>query len=66
MDIYINDTLTTIESPRLTEIISNHCNGIRPGIAVAINQRVIPRSQWDTTTVTAGDHLDILTAVQGG
>ncbi|UWE70386.1 sulfur carrier protein ThiS [Corynebacterium diphtheriae bv. gravis] len=55
-----------MESPQLTNIISNHCDGIHPGIAVAINQRVIPRSQWDTTTVTAGDHLDILTAVQGG
>ncbi|CAB0672191.1 sulfur carrier protein ThiS [Corynebacterium diphtheriae] len=66
MNIYINDTPTAIQTPQLTDIISNHCNGIRPGIAVAINQRVIPRSQWDTTTVTAGDHLDILTAVQGG
>lgn len=66
MNIYINDTPTIIESPQLTTIISNHCNGIRSGIAVAINQRVIPRSQWDTTTVTAGDRLDILTAVQGG
>lgn len=66
MNIYINDTPTIIESPQLTTIISSHCNGIRPGIAAAINQRVIPRSQWDTTTVTAGDRLDILTAVQGG
>ncbi len=36
------------------------------GTAVAINGDVVPQSAWSTTSVTAGDAVDILTAVQGG
>jgi len=36
------------------------------GTAVAINGDVVPQSAWPSTSVTAGDAVDILTAVQGG
>lgn len=36
------------------------------GIAVALNLTVVPRSQWPTTTIAPGDHLDIIGAKQGG
>jgi sulfur carrier protein len=35
------------------------------GIAVAVDQAVVPRSSW-ATTLSAGAHIDVLTAVQGG
>ncbi|WIM67147.1 sulfur carrier protein ThiS [Corynebacterium breve] len=35
------------------------------GIAVAINGKVVPASQWDRS-LEASDFVDILTAVQGG
>ena len=36
------------------------------GIAIALNQAVVPRSQWENREVTDGDEIDILVAVQGG
>jgi sulfur carrier protein len=36
------------------------------GIAVAVNNEVVPRSGWDSTAVTDGDRVDVVTAVQGG
>jgi sulfur carrier protein len=35
------------------------------GIAVALDQTVLPRSGW-TTTLSEGSQLDVMTAVQGG
>ncbi|BBX24244.1 thiamine biosynthesis protein ThiS [Mycolicibacter terrae] len=35
------------------------------GIAVAVDQAVLPRSRW-TTTLSDGARLEVVTAVQGG
>jgi sulfur carrier protein len=36
------------------------------GCAVAVNDLVVPRSDWAVRTVEPGDRVEILTAVQGG
>ncbi|MCZ4079131.1 sulfur carrier protein ThiS [Rhodococcus sp. H36-A4] len=36
------------------------------GIAVAVDGVVLPKSRWDSTTVSKGWTIDVLTAVQGG
>ncbi|MCZ2355451.1 MAG: sulfur carrier protein ThiS [Bacteroidia bacterium] len=36
------------------------------GIAVAINQSVISKTDWESITLKAGDSVDIITARQGG
>lgn len=38
----------------------------RSGVAVAVNESVVPRGRWATTTLGEGDRVEILTAVQGG
>ncbi|MCC7020638.1 MAG: sulfur carrier protein ThiS [Ardenticatenales bacterium] len=38
----------------------------RPGIAVAVNDRVVPRSAWATTHVAPGDRVEVLHAIAGG
>jgi sulfur carrier protein len=35
------------------------------GIAVAVDQAVLPRSRW-ATTLSDGANIEVLTAVQGG
>lgn len=43
--------------------------GIDPnltGIAVALNMEMIPRSEWEITSVTEGDEIEVITARQGG
>jgi sulfur carrier protein len=36
------------------------------GVAVAVNQIVIPRNDWASTRLRTGDKIEIITAVQGG
>ncbi len=36
------------------------------GVAVAVNDEVVPRADWAATPVRAADRVEILTAVQGG
>lgn len=36
------------------------------GVAVAINAAVVPRAQWEATTLDPGGTVEILTAIQGG
>lgn len=36
------------------------------GTAVALSEQVVPRSQWESTPLTEGAAVEILTAVQGG
>jgi sulfur carrier protein len=35
------------------------------GVAVAVDQAVVPRSRW-TTTLSDGASIEVVTAVQGG
>jgi len=36
------------------------------GVAAALNDSVVPRSEWKTTPVRDGDRIEIVRAVQGG
>jgi sulfur carrier protein len=36
------------------------------GIAVAVDDAVVPRSLWETTQVTPGARVEVVGAVQGG
>ncbi|MFE0177073.1 sulfur carrier protein ThiS [Streptomyces sp. NPDC059002] len=36
------------------------------GVAAALNETVVPRARWSTTALSAGDRVEVLTAVQGG
>jgi thiamine biosynthesis protein ThiS len=36
------------------------------GVAAAVNEAVVPRSQWSGTLLDNGDRVEVLTAVQGG
>jgi len=36
------------------------------GVAVAINAAVVPKSEWETTTLQPSDRVEVLVSVQGG
>ena len=36
------------------------------GVAVAVNDEVVPRSTWDARVLADGDRVEVLGAVQGG
>jgi sulfur carrier protein len=41
--------------------------GLGPkGVAVAVNEAVVPRSTWDAVELRDGDRAEVLIAAQGG
>lgn len=38
----------------------------QPGIAVAVNDRVVRRADWEHTVLNDGDRVEVITAFQGG
>ncbi len=36
------------------------------GVAVALDGEVVPRGEWETTRLSAGDSVEVLAAIQGG
>jgi sulfur carrier protein len=68
MQLTINGEKKTIEKADTLEDVMT-CLGISPetqGVAAALNDAVIPRSQWKSTPVRPGDAIEIIHAVQGG
>lgn len=67
MHIMVNGMLTEFTSETLERILQRY--GISPssgGVAVALNEQVIPRHQWHQQTLRLGDRVEIIHAVQGG
>ncbi|WP_441251719.1 sulfur carrier protein ThiS [Kitasatospora sp. McL0602] len=65
-------TLTVNGEPRevasattLAEVVAA-LSKANTGVAAALNETVVPRSSWPLTQLSAGDRVEILTAVQGG
>jgi len=36
------------------------------GVAVAVNDEIVPRVWWETTNLRPGDRVEVVRAVQGG
>lgn len=41
-------------------------SGQPSGVAIALNDAVVPKSQWEQVALKTGDRIEIVTAVQGG
>lgn len=50
----------------LAELVHLEAPSKTKGIAVAVNNRVVPRTQWASTALRDRDNILIITATQGG
>lgn len=68
MELTINHQIYFFEQElnSLEELILLKTNGQLKGVAVALNQSVIPKSLWPTTQLKNNDNILLLTATQGG
>lgn len=53
------------ERSTLAELVAK-VSSAPSGIAVALNEEVVPRNSWNAITLSAGARIEVLTAVQGG
>lgn len=68
MNIRINGEVIDInEQMKLNEFVELRLNGKEPrGVAVALNDMIIPKSKWNETVLNENDNVEIVHAVQGG
>jgi sulfur carrier protein len=66
MKILVNgDESSVADGATVAELVDGLA-GRRGGVAVAVNEDVVPRTAWEATALKPGDRVEILTAVQGG
>ncbi|AZA48128.1 sulfur carrier protein ThiS [Chryseobacterium carnipullorum] len=68
MEITINHTTKTFDvlPENLEALMAMEIPGKKKGIAVALNNRIIPLSAWAETLLKNKDSVLIITATQGG
>jgi sulfur carrier protein len=67
MNIYINNTPQELPEPsKITDALTALNILHQKGIAIAINNNVIPRSEWADYLLTAEDKVTLIKATQGG
>ena len=66
MKIVLNGDATTVVVGATIGAMVDGLGKGRRGVAVAVNDEVVPRSRWDSTALSDDDRVEILTASQGG
>ncbi|MCT1530442.1 sulfur carrier protein ThiS [Sphingobacterium daejeonense] len=68
MVLIINHQLTNFAFPinNLEELMHLELKGKTNGVAIALNNQVIPRNSWSVTPLADNDSILIITATQGG
>lgn len=68
MNLTLNGQPQTLDADRLTvaALLDRLDIAQQKGVAVAVNNAVVPRSQWGEQQVGDGDAVEIIRATQGG
>ena len=67
MEITVNNQLFTLSGPSsVTQLLSTVLNVPGTGIAVAVNQTIVSKSEWPAYLLQPGDQVVLIKATQGG
>lgn len=68
MELIMNGEKRSFSNEQLTirELLQELDVSMQRGVAVALNNSVVPQSQWDKHTLKSGDHIEVIRATQGG
>ena len=66
MQIQFNDeAMQCAEGQTVSELLA-HLNQLKPGAALALNQQILPRDQWQQHIVQEGDQILLFQVIAGG
>jgi sulfur carrier protein len=65
-EIVVNGEPMPLEQATLTELVEQKASAGQRGIAVALNDAVVPRRAWPATRLKAGDRVEIVKVMVGG
>ncbi|AKA38477.1 sulfur carrier protein ThiS [Yersinia ruckeri] len=66
MKILLNDESIELEDALTVNQLLTQLDYNQPGSALAINQTIIPRNNWDTHILQDGDDVLLFQAIAGG
>lgn len=66
MHILLNDEHVECENGLHIAALLSQLDRDRPGIALAVNQQILPRAQWAQHTLQEGDALLLFQVIAGG
>jgi len=65
--LYVNDNPRTFAAgTTLLALLGEMALAERPGVAVAVNDAVVSRADWNARTLHSGDRVLVIHASQGG
>ena len=65
MNIKINNKETEVKATSLQEL-ATEISLPEKGVAVAVNNRMVTRADWNQTAINKGDNIVVIKAVCGG
>lgn len=66
IEVYLNGQRTCVRPVTTVQTLVTQVRDDPRGVAVALNEEVLPRSRWGTTRLAQGDRIEMLVATQGG
>jgi sulfur carrier protein len=66
MQIIVNDEAVQCEAGLSVADALARLNLDKPGVALALNQQILPRAQWEQQQLQDGDALLLFQAIAGG
>jgi sulfur carrier protein len=67
MDIRLNGALCSLDSISLADLLAQHkIDPMKPGVAIAINDAIVPRAEWLKRTLNPADRVEIVRPHSGG
>jgi sulfur carrier protein len=67
MTVFVNDQpRALVADAKLADLLRELGLAERKGVAIAINDEVVPRSTWPTRALADGERILVIQATQGG
>ncbi|NEG95075.1 sulfur carrier protein ThiS [Leclercia adecarboxylata] len=66
MRILFNDEPMQCGDDLTVATLLNQLRQLKPGVALALNQQILPREQWDKQQVREGDQILLFQVIAGG
>ncbi|EPZ8126321.1 sulfur carrier protein ThiS [Yersinia enterocolitica] len=66
INIVLNDQPLEVECTITVEKLLQQLNRHQPGTALAVNQVIVPRTDWEKCQLHAGDNILLFQAIAGG
>ncbi|CAM5529350.1 Sulfur carrier protein ThiS OS=Streptomyces alboniger OX=132473 GN=thiS PE=4 SV=1 [Streptomyces alboniger] len=66
MNVSVNGERREVAPGTALDTLVRSLTAAPSGVAAALNETVVPRARWSSTSLTEGDRVEVLTAVQGG